>query len=65
MIISNKPIKRNPNYISESDIKSYMEQFKVNREQAIKDVKEIYEEENKKYRGQMEDVYEGIKRSMY
>lgn len=64
MIISNKPIKQNPNYISESDIKSYMDQFKVNREQAIKDIKEIYEEEDKKYRDQMEDIYYGIKRSV-
>lgn len=49
---------------SEKYIQDYMRQFKVDREQAIKELEEIYLEEEEKDIQEMEKVYEQIKRDM-
>lgn len=51
--------------MTEKDIESYMAQFNVDRETAIREILETlgcyYKEEDKK----MEETYNSIKRSMY
>nr|DAH73368.1 MAG TPA: hypothetical protein [Caudoviricetes sp.] len=49
---------------SEKYIQDYMRQFEVAREQAIKELEEIYLDEEEKDIQEMEKVYEQIKRSM-
>ena len=49
---------------SEKYIQDYMRQFEVAREQAIKELEEIYLDEEEKDIQEMEKVYEQIKRSI-
>ena len=52
-------------YISEQEIESYITQFNVTREQAIKEISNILEEYYMDKEDAMQEVYEDIKRSSY
>lgn len=51
--------------MNEDDIKSYMKQFSVDRETAIKEINEVLEEYYQKQDSEMQKVYEDIIRSSH
>lgn len=53
------------NAITEADIESFVKQFNVSREIAIREIAEILLEEYKKNEKEMEEIYEDIIRNSY
>jgi hypothetical protein len=51
--------------ISEEDVKSHMEQFKVDREQAMKEIKDVIEDYYNEQDISMQETLESIKSDMY
>lgn len=52
-------------YITEKDIQSYMTQFNVNKEIAIKEIEEILKDYCNEQKKQMQEVYQDIIKSSY
>lgn len=63
VIMDEKAIIRNA--ITEADIESFVKQFNVSREIAIREIAEILLEEYKKNEKEMEEIYEDIIRNSY